>query len=633
MEPSDRILSEVADGRLRAADADVGRSRERNRQRRLLTIALILAVPAVWLWSRIIMGRGIDFTSLSLPTIDPFLLIVGIFFIVLIGTLLGTTIVAGRSPHVTYRPDQIGLDFDDVRGIDAVKGEVVRSLNLFLAHRSFSEQMGGTSRRGLLFEGTPGTGKTYVAKAMAAEAEVPFLFVSATSFQSMYYGATARKIRSYFRALRKTARREGGAIGFMEEIDAIATARGGLNAAAAAPEIASCGGMQGMPSAAAGPISNASVVSEGTGGVVNELLVQMQSFDEPSGWQAFVGRLVDSTNLLLPAHRQIRRPRPHPTNVMLIAATNRASALDPALMRPGRFDRILTFEPPGKKGRRQIIDLMLDKRAHELELDDDHVRDQLAALTTGYTPARLENLFDEALVEALRRGSRAMNLRDVHAARLVADVGLGQPVAYTDHEARLIATHEAGHAVVAHIVAPQRRLEVLTIVKRKDALGLLAHNDTEDVFTRSRSELLALIQIAFGGMVAEELFFGETSTGPSSDLNYATTVAAQMVGAAGMVGSLINLTAIQGGAMSDTNLVGRVIADGPSRQAVEQLLAEQKLVARRVLEQHRDKLEGLRDALLERHELVGTDILEILQQDVVDVRLPERGQARSQGQH
>jgi ATP-dependent Zn protease len=633
MEPSDQILSEVAGGRLRAADADVGRSRERIRQRRLLSIAVVLAVPTLWLWFRILTGRPVDVTNLSLPTMDPFLLIVGIFFLVMIGTLLGTTLVAGRSPHVTYRPDQIGIDFDAVRGIDAVKGEVVRSLNLFLAHRSFAEQMGGTSRRGLLFEGTPGTGKTYVAKAMAAEADVPFLFVSATSFQSMYYGATARKIRSYFRALRKTARREGGAIGFIEEIDAIATARGGFNASAASG-IAACGGMQGMPAAVSqGPVQHASMVSEGTGGVVNELLVQMQSFDEPSGIQSFVGRLVDNLNLLLPAHRQIRRPRAHPTNVMLIAATNRAAALDPALMRPGRFDRILSFEPPGKKGRREIIDLMLDKRAHVGELDEDHVRDQLAALTTGYTPARLENLFDEALVEALRRGSRAMNLRDVHAARLVADVGLGQPVAYTDHEARLIATHEAGHAVVAHIVAPQRRLEVLTIIKRKDALGLLAHNDTEDVYTRSRSELLSLIQIAFGGMVAEELFFGETSTGPSSDLNYATTVAAQMVGAAGMVGSLINLSAIQGGAMSDTNLVGRVIADRPSREAVERLLSEQKLVARRVLEQHRGMLEALRDALLERHELVGTEILEILQPDVVDVRVSERGQARPGGPH
>lgn len=616
------ILSHVADGRLKAADADVGKAREHKRQRRLLTLALLLAMPASWLWLRMLTGNPVDVTALSLPAFDPFLVIVFVFFLVLIGTLLGTTMVAGRSPHVTYRPEQLGVRFEDVRGIDGVKADVVRSLNLFLAHRQFREVMGGTARRGILFEGPPGTGKTYVAKAMAAEADVPFLFVSATSFQSMYYGATARKIRSYFKALRKTARREGGAIGFIEEIDAIATSRGGMTAMAPAPvnqSVACCGGLVGLPTAAmptTGPVVHASMTSEGTGGVVNELLVQMQSFDEPTGWQSLQGRLVDMVNLLLPAHRQLRKPTPQPANVLLIAATNRAASLDAALLRPGRFDRVLTFDPPGKRGRRDLIDLMLERRAHDVELDAEPTRDQLAALTTGYTPARLENLFDEALVEALRRGSREMNARDVQAARLVADVGLGQPVAYTDFEARLIATHEAGHAVLAHIVAPHRRLEVLTIIKRKDALGMLAHNDTEDVYTRSRTELLALIQIAFGGMVAEELFFGEVSTGPSSDLTYATTVAAQMVGATGMVGSLINVSAAQG----STTLVGQVISDSTSRAAVEQLLIEQKEVAREVLREHRDKVMALRDALLERHELVGSEILDVLTGELVDVR-------------
>lgn len=624
------LLGQVGDGRLRAAEADVGRARERGRQRRLLTMALMLGIPTSWLWWRILAGRGVDITQLRLPSVDPFLLIVGIFFLVLIGTLLGTTVVAGRSPHVTYRPEQIGTRFDDVRGIDAVKAEVIRSLNLFLAHHSFAEEMGGSSRRGLLFEGPPGTGKTYVARAMAAEAEVPFLFVSATSFQSMYYGATARKIRSYFKALRKTARKEGGAIGFMEEIDAIAMSRGGLSQSAEVTgAVSQCGGLVGLPSAdaramsshmGAGPVVNRSMISEGTGGVVNELLVQMQSFDEPTGFQRALGSLVDRINLLLPAHRHLPRPRPPSNNVLLIAATNRASALDPALLRPGRFDRVLTFEAPSKQGRRDLIDLMLEHRSHDSELDEEQARDHIAALTTGYTPARLENLFDEALVEALRRGARSMSNRDVHAARLVADVGLGQPVAYTDHEALLIATHEAGHAVVAHNVAPQRRLEVLTIIKRKEALGLLSHNDTDDVFTRSRSELLALIQIAFGGMVAEELFFGEISTGPSSDLHYATTVAAQMVGATGMVGSLISVSAVQDSGMSQTNLVGRVIGDAPSRAAVEELLAAQKNVAHNVLLEHRDQVVALRDALLERHELVGSEILEVLTPSVVDIR-------------
>ena len=177
---------------------------------------------------------GVRSTSpqLSLPTIDPFLLIVGVFFGVMIVTTLGVTLVAGRSPHITYRPEQIDVSLADVKGIDLVKADVVRSLNLFLANRAFRAEMGGTPRRGLLFEGPPGTGKTYLAKAMAAEAGVPFLFVSATSFQSMYYGATARKIRSYFKALRKAARQEGGAIGFIEEIDAIAMARSGVGSSA-----------------------------------------------------------------------------------------------------------------------------------------------------------------------------------------------------------------------------------------------------------------------------------------------------------------------------------------------------------------------------------------------------------------
>ena len=221
------MLDEVGTGRLATSTSDVGAARERARGHRLGRVAFVLAVPMLWMWWRIIDGRPFDLTQLSLPTIDPFLLIVGVFFGVMIVTTLGVTLVAGRSPHITYRPEQIDVSLADVKGIDLVKADVVRSLNLFLANRAFRAEMGGTPRRGLLFEGPPGTGKTYLAKAMAAEAGVPFLFVSATSFQSMYYGATARKIRSYFKALRKAARQEGGAIGFIEEIDAIAMARVG----------------------------------------------------------------------------------------------------------------------------------------------------------------------------------------------------------------------------------------------------------------------------------------------------------------------------------------------------------------------------------------------------------------------
>ena len=631
------MLDEVGTGRLATATSDVGAARERARGHRLARIGFLMAIPMVWMWWRIIDGRPVDLTQLSLPTIDPFLLIVGVFFGVMIVTTLGVTLVAGRSPHITYRPEQIDVSLADVKGIDLVKADVVRSLNLFLANRAFRAEMGGTPRRGLLFEGPPGTGKTYLAKAMAAEAGVPFLFVSATSFQSMYYGATARKIRSYFKALRKAARQEGGAIGFIEEIDAIAMARSGVGSSAtpiAAANLTApmcCGGLTGLPatslSAASGGGSGTlvtSMMSEGTGGVVNELLVQMQSFDTPDGWQKVQAWFVDRINLFLPVHRQLQRPVPAASTILLIAATNRADNLDPALLRPGRFDRRLSFDPPTRAGRLELIDHFLDRKSHAADLDDPDVRAGIAAVTQGYTPVMIEHLFDEALVNALRRGDTAMNRPDVESARLTEEIGMGQPVAYTPYEKRLIATHESGHATMAHLVAPHRRLEVLSIIKRRDALGMLAHGDSDDVFTRSRSEMLGLIQIAMGGQVAEELFFGDVSTGPGGDLSYATTVAAQMVGAVGMGGSLVSLAAVQQGALADSNLVGRVLSDPAGRSAVETILSDQKQVARELLSANRHIVEALRDALLARHELVGRQIGEVIDSAApqVDLRVP-----------
>ncbi len=637
-EPQKSMLAVAGVGRLSASEADVGASRERRRQRSLGRIALVLVVPMAWLWWRLVSGDPVNIFDWRLPTIDPFMFMAMLLLLTMVVVLLGTTIGAGRSPHTIYRPEQIDVTLDDVKGVDAVREDVVRSLNLFLAHRTFTREMGGTARRGLLFEGAPGTGKTHMAKAMAREAGVPFLFVSATAFQSMYYGATARKIRSYFRALRKAARREGGAIGFIEEIDAIAMTRRGMPATAAfvnadpsgppwsvladsSSTDAWCGWSAAM-TAPYEPLPEAgisrSMISEGTGGVVNELLVQLQSFDEPSGAQKFRTWFVEQLNGLLPAHRQFRRSTPPPTNVLVIAATNRADNLDPALLRPGRFDRRLTFERPGRSARRELVDHFLARKAHAPELDQDEQREQVAALTQGYTPVMIEHLLDEALVNALRRGGDSMTVRDVEQARLTEEIGLGQPVQYTEKEKRLIATHEAGHATVAWLIAPERRLEVLTIIKRRDALGLLAHGDREEVFTRSRKEMLNLIQIAMGGQVAEELFFADVSTGPGGDLLTATTVAAQMIGVCGMGDSLVSFQAVQGAALSDTNIVGRVLGDGQGRAAVESLLQEQKQTVRELLGTHQHLVAALRDALLERHELVGKEITAVLEQAADD---------------
>ncbi len=610
-------------GARRGRDAgDVGRVREAHRRRR--TTLALLGVLALVLVVDVRLALGLPLVP-ALPAVDPLYVMAGLFFALLIVLLLGQTLVAGRSPHVLYRPEQIDVTLDDVKGLGPVKEDVERSLDLFLGARSFRRDMGGRPRRGLLFEGPPGTGKTHMAKAMAREAGVPFLFVSATSFQSMWYGATARKVRSYFKAVRRAARAEGAAVAFIEEIDAIAGARGGMSSATplqiapASAGVLSCGGLSGLERLVAGAGGAPAPVrvermasSEGASGVVNELLVQMQSFDEPTAGERVRGALVDLANRFLPEGRRLRRPRTEPAEVLVVAATNRADALDPALLRPGRFDRRLVFGLPDKAARRELVDHFLARKAHEPALDESERRDALAGVTSGYSPVMIENLLDEALVNAVRRGGDGMSWADLEHARLVTEVGLGQPVGYTAHEARLIATHEAGHAVVAHLVAPHRRLDVLTIVKRASALGLLAHGDVEDVYTRSRSELAGLIRIAFGGQVAEELFFGDVSTGPSGDLQAATTTAAQMVGAAGMAGTLVSFAAVQNGAFADGNLVSRVLGDAEGRRLVEGLLAEQKEAVRELLGRHRHLVAALRDALLERHELIGHEITDVL---------------------
>src|SRR4051795_10269095 len=624
---TNQLLDAAGSSVMSLSGADVGRNREEQRRRRLWRLATFTGLPAALLWWRIVVGHPMNF--FQLPHIDPMIAFIVAMIVVLLLATVAPFLFFGRSPHVMYRPEQLDIHLDDVVGIDIVKEEVVRSLNLFLAHKTFAGTMGGTPRRGLLFEGAPGTGKTYTAKAMAAEAGVPFLFVSATAFQSMMYGATAMKIRKFFKDARKAALAEGGAIAFIEEIHAIGATRRGLSMTAApdvtpstiARSVQCCGAVTSLPStfltapatdsSASGLVSNG-FMSEGVGGVVNELLVHMQSFDQPTGWQKMISKLTDSINLLLPMNRQIKKQTPPRPNVLVIAATNRADSLDPALLRPGRFDRALTFERPDMRGRRALLDFYLTKKAHAPELDDDERREALASITHGYTPVMIEHLFDEALINAVRRGDVQMNWKDVEQARLTEEVGLGQPVTYTAHERRLIATHEAGHATAAYLVAPDRRLEVLSIIKRREALGMLAHGDAEEVYTRSRSEMLALIQIAMAGQVAEELFFNDVSTGPGGDLLYATNVAAQMVGAAGMAGTLISFVAVQGGAFNDSNLVGRVLGDSDGRRRVEELLQEQKTVVKGKLEGNQHLVAALRDALIERHELIGHEITDVL---------------------
>src|SRR3990170_3795067 len=277
---------------------DVQVTREHQRRRRLRKIAWVLFPITAWMWVRLLSGNPV---SPGFPQLGPdaVLWLPGVLIVILIAAALLLPMLGNsRSPEVIYLPEQIGVGFDQVRGLGPVLGEVEHTLQVFLNHRHFRDQMGGSPRRGILFEGPPGTGKTHTAKALAKEAGVPFLFVSSTAFQSMWYGATARKIRSYFRRLRKVAREEGGAIGFIEEFDAIGAKRGGLSRAVAR-----------------GSAVDRSAISEGTGGVVNELLIQMQSFDDPPRSLRLANSLRRTVNKLLPPHRHLKTKRPGFANV------------------------------------------------------------------------------------------------------------------------------------------------------------------------------------------------------------------------------------------------------------------------------------------------------------------------------
>jgi cell division protease FtsH len=494
----------------------------------------------------------------------------------------------GRGASYVVYPGEYDTTFDNVRGQDAAVAAVKDSLRFFQGAKDF-EEMGGTRPHGLLMEGPPGTGKTLLAKAMAGETGVPFLFASGSGFANMFMGMSQFRVRGMFKKARKLSDTYGGCIIFIDELDAAGGARMGMQAP----------GQSGMKA----EVNRIMMMGgAGGGGIVNELLAQMDGFVTPKGLRRHFNRIFFRT-----------RPEVPHYNVLVIGATNLASTLDPALLRPGRFDRKLHVGLPSTKGRADIAAYYLAKVSH-YPIDVE----KLSKLTLGWSPASIENLIREALVLALqefqagRRAHPALAWDDIVQAKLAEEIGLAQNADYSDKEKRMVAVHEAGHAVTSYLTQRgERVINVVTIRKRDSALGLVSTQEEEDTYLHTKEMIRAMVMVSLAGQVAEEVEFGTSTSGPSSDLRNATFRAAQYVGAYGMGDKLASVAASQKGA---EDIVAAVMGSKERGAELEAMLQELKAETTALLTEHRYLTDALADALVEKGELVGEEITDLFEE-------------------
>jgi cell division protease FtsH len=401
-------------------------------------------------------------------------LILGIGFIAILGLTL-YRVTTGRIPALESKtreadPSASTITFNDVAGVDEAKEEVKEVVDFLREPGRFSA-IGGRIPKGVLLVGPPGTGKTLLAKSIAGEAKVPFLFASGSDFVEMYAGVGASRIRKLFR----DARRHPSCIIFIDELDAVGRARGGN-----------------------------SLSHEEREQTLNQLLVEMDGFAPNQG-------------------------------VVVIAATNRADILDPALLRPGRFDRQVTVGAPDVKGREQILGI----HAKKVALDTDVDLRQIARGTPGFSGAELANLVNEAALFAVRSGREIVTNLDFDQARDKVLMGAERKsLSMSEHERVTCAYHESGHAVVAALLPHADPLHKVTIIPRGRALGVTMQLPEGDRHTHTREFLEAQIAILMGGRIAEELFLRQMTSGAGNDIERATEIARRMVCEFGMSAAL-----------------------------------------------------------------------------------------------
>lgn len=453
----------------------------------------------------------------------------------------------------TYYPDDIKTRFTDVWGQDHVVDRVKENI-LFLESPEEIERKGGYVPGGLLLWGPPGTGKTLMAEAVAGETGRPYVFVDPGAFINMFMGIGILKVKSLFRKLRKLSLRYGGVIVFFDEADALGN-RGAIGA------VGPGGGPRGMGSAPfhASGCHGFSYLSEDT-----RLLLARESMrsapapEEPARRSRFVmgggmngggGGGMGTLQALLTELSGLKKPRgilnrwgrralgmrpkpPPKYRILVMMATNMPEALDEALLRPGRIDRIYKVGYPSKAGRIRTYEGYFEKVPHELTADQ---LDKLATITPYATGATIKDLVNESLITAIRDGREIIEWRDVLRAKQLKDLGPPEDVEYIERERHAVAVHEGCHAVVAYRVREHMEIDLATIEKGSDYLGMVASIPPEDQFTRWRSEYEADILVSLASLAGERMFFdGDSSSGVSGDLESATTLASFMEGFWGM---------------------------------------------------------------------------------------------------
>lgn len=484
----------------------------------------------------------------------PMLLLIGVwvfFMRQMQGGGKGGAFSFGKSRARMTDEAQNVITFADVAGCDEAKEEVQEIVD-FLRDPSKFQKLGGRIPKGVLMVGNPGTGKTLLAKAIAGEAKVPFFSISGSDFVEMFVGVGAARVRDMF----ENAKKHAPCIIFIDEIDAVGRHRG-----------AGLGGG-----------------NDEREQTLNQLLVEMDGFEGHSG-------------------------------IIVIAATNRPDILDPALLRPGRFDRQVVVPLPDIRGREEILKVHMRK----VPISGDVKADIIARGTPGFSGADLANLVNEAALFAARTNKRLVDMEDFEKAKDKIMMGAERrSMVMSEDEKMNTAYHESGHAVVAKLVPKSDPVHKVTIIPRGRALGLTMQLPEEDRYAYDRQYLMSRIAVLFGGRIAEELFMNQMTTGASNDFERATAMARDMVTRYGMS----DLGVMVYGENEGEIFLGRSVTQHKNvseatmqkvDSEIRRIIDEQYALSRKLLEENRDKVEAMTKALLEWETIDAEQINDIME--------------------